>query len=408
MAKHNVEMSDKEQARAVELAREVAVELARIGPDCDAQNTFPFEAVPLFKDSGLVGLPVSKDYGGMGGDIWTVARVSTELAKGDPACALAFNMHFCMVGMLTGILTKESMEQWWPRVARDKKLICGAFSEARAGITGLSDTRAVPRPGGGWSVTGTKTWATLCQAADIMTFNATLAADDGTLPTEVQGRLMNEAIFIIDTGGQGMTIKETWDAMGMRATGTHTVVFDELEMPQEALLGFFRMALFGQLEWPALTFAAVYHGLALKAYEEARQVLRTKSLGMTPLGAETHLRDLGYVQLGLGEIVMKNETTARVLESTCRRVLEGRDGEWDPEARIPMLQIAKVVSTENAIQVVNACMDLIGGQTYRRGHVLERLYRDARSGPFHPLSTRQALEHLGKVELGVMEQAPAG
>ena len=150
-----------------------------------------------------------------------------------------------------------------------------------------------------------------------MTFNATLAADDGTLPTEVQGRLMNEAIFIIDTGGQGMTIKETWDAMGMRATGTHTVVFDEMEMPQEALLGFFRMALFGQLEWPALTFAAVYHGLALKAYEEARQVLRTKSLGMTPLGAETHLRDLGYVQLGLGEIVMKNETTARVLESTC-------------------------------------------------------------------------------------------
>ena len=83
----------------------------------------------------------------MGGDIWTVAHVSTELAKGDPACALAFNMHFCMVGMLTGILTKESMEQWWPRVAHDKKLICGAFSEARAGITGLSDTRAVPRPG---------------------------------------------------------------------------------------------------------------------------------------------------------------------------------------------------------------------------------------------------------------------
>ena len=67
--------------------------------------------------------------------------------------------------------------------------------------------------------------------------------------------------------------------------------------------------------------------------------------------------------------------------------------------RLGWLEIPKVVATENAIRVVDIGMRLVGGGAFRRGNALEKLYRDARSGPFHPLTTDQLMQHLGRAEL---------
>src|SRR5262245_28156619 len=97
-------MTPAEQSDVLATARLLAKEFAELGPTADTENRFPVEIVPRYKDSGLPLLAVPKEYGGLGGDIWTVAQVSRELAKGDPALALAFNMHQIMVGNLRGIL----------------------------------------------------------------------------------------------------------------------------------------------------------------------------------------------------------------------------------------------------------------------------------------------------------------
>ena len=68
-----------------------------------------------------------------------------------------------------------------------------------------------------------------------------------------------------------------------------------------------------------------------------------------------------------------------------------------------MLEVPKVVATENAIRVVENAMRLVGGQSFLRGHILERLYRDARSGPFHPLTSDQTYEYLEKAALGFFD-----
>ena len=68
--------------------------------------------------------------------------------------------------------------------------------------------------------------------------------------------------------------------------------------------------------------------------------------------------------------------------------------------RLAYLEIPKVVATENAIRVVDTGMRLVGGGSFRHGHVLEKLYRDVRSGPFHPLTTDQTLQLIGQGELG--------
>lgn len=410
MGKHKVEMSAREQADAIRIARELAHEFAKIGPEADARNDFPMELKPLFKQSGLVGLNISKEYGGMGGDIWTNTQISRELAKGDPACALAFNMHFTMTGIFAGLLSEEARSYWLPHIAGEEKIVCGPFSEERAGLTGLADTVAVPTADGGWSCSGRKFWGTLCEAADIVAFNATVTDDDGLLPDDFSEHASKECVFILRMDNPGIRIEKTWDALGMRATGTHSVIFEDAEAGAGTLAGNFRGGLFGEFEWAAMTFSGVYLGLIEKAYDETVAVLRKKTLGATQEGSDVALKGLGYVQSGLGKMLVDKEACARTIEATCKMLLEGRDAEWDPVQRVPLLDVAKVEVTERASEIVSAGMRLIGGSAFRRGHTLERLYRDARSGPFHPLTTDQVYDFLGRSELGLMEvpsDAPA-
>src|SRR5579862_5255337 len=100
---HLVEMSEDEQERAVATAREVAQEFAKVGAQHDRENSFPYELAPIFRESGLVALNVPKRFGGWGADIWTTARCVKELALGDPACALAYNMHIGVIGFFRGM-----------------------------------------------------------------------------------------------------------------------------------------------------------------------------------------------------------------------------------------------------------------------------------------------------------------
>jgi alkylation response protein AidB-like acyl-CoA dehydrogenase len=161
----------------------------------------------------------------------------------------------------------------------------------------------------------------------------------------------------------------------------------------------FRDGLFENLEWQTLSFASVYLGLGRKAYAETVKILKTKRLGAIPGAADVVLAKQQRVHMGLGEMKLLIETAASAIAFTARRLNDGDEISSDPSARLAALEIPKVIATENAMKVVDIAMRLVGGGSYRRGHVLERLYRDSRSGPFHPLTTDQTLELLGQVAL---------
>ncbi|MDQ1425189.1 MAG: hypothetical protein QOD72_2687 [Acidimicrobiaceae bacterium] len=405
MGKHDVGITATEQADLLERAAKLAVHFDAAGAAADEENRFPIELVPLYKESGLATLAIPKAYGGLGADIWTVTQVSRELAKGDPAIALAFNMHQTMIGMFRGLLDEPAKRRVFGQVVDEQALVCGAFSEDRAGLTGLADTVAVPDGRGGWRISGKKTWATLSLGADLVSFNATITDDSGRLPEDLLARTTSEAVFVVPMSSPGITIVETWDTMGMRATGTHTVVFDAVAAPAESFGGNFRQGLFAEFEWASLSFSGVYLGLAEKAYGAARDILRKKTLGATQEGNDVALKSIGFVQYQLGRALVEIETAARALETTARILADGRDVDWDPVARIGFLDVTKVATTETAIKTTDTALRLVGGQTFRRGHVLERLFRDARGGPFHPLTTDQAYDLLGRSELGLFEIA---
>lgn len=398
--KHKHVLSPAEQTRAIDIARQVAAEFNRVGAEADRDNRFPQEMVPVFKESGLVELVVPKEYGGGGADIWTTVQVCVELAKGDPACALAFNMHLAMVGIFRGLLSEKDREKWLGSIAAERLLVCGTLSEERAGLAGLADTTAVPLPGGGWKINGRKTWGTLSEGADIVSLNATVTDELGVLPSDFREHAASERLFMFPMNTPGVSIQKTWDTLGMRATGTQTVVYEDVIVPEDAAVSDYRGGLFGEFEWAALSFAGVYHGLLEKAYDATVEILQKKSLGATQEGANIALKDVGFVQHGLGKMLVARETSSRVLEMTTQMVLAGRDLDWGPAARVPQIDIAKVVATECALEAVDQGLRLVGGSAFRRGHLLERLYRDARSGPFQPLTTDQVYDIMGRSELG--------
>ena len=396
---HRIEMTNEERAAVLSKCQSLAEHFEIAGPAHDKENSFPYDLAEKFRASGLACLTVPKRFGGLGADIKTFTECIQLLAEADPACTLAFNMHLAVVGFFRGMWNDESQQRLFSRVVKDAVLFDGAYSESRAGVIGIADTVAVPVDGG-YRVTGKKTWGTLSLVADIHTFNACITDTDGALPDEPGEREAREVMLCCPADAPGVRVDKTWDALGMRATGTETLVLEDVFVPEQDLVSSsFRAGLFQTLEWQTLSFASVYLGLARRAFREATEILKSKNLGMISGAADVALKDMQRVQAGLGEMQVLIETSASLIENTTQRLIENDRIPADPQARLAFLEIPKVVSTENAIRVVDTAMRLVGGGSFRRGHILERLYRDARSGPFHPLTTDQTLELLGQINL---------
>jgi len=406
-------MTDTELEIVLSKASALSAFFREIGPKYDQENTFAYPSIKAFKDSGLGAVPVPKQYGGLGGDLLTTSKVVAELSRGDSAVTLAYNMHYIMVGIAGGLMSEEQNKYWLGRVA-DGDLIFGPFSEQRAGFSGLADMRAIPQPGGGWRLYGKKTWGTLCEAADIITTNATITDADGNLPDDFAERVNAESFFIgdfkVDDNGQGdgIRIEKTWNALGMHATGTHVIHFDGYYVPEENFICEWRSGAFGVLEWASLMFASIYYGMQQRILEEARAVLSKKRLGAT-FGAivaeDTKVASVGHIIDGIGDMASRVELSRRVLYQTCRDVAEGRDDEWPIELRFPYIGLAKTFIADNVMHMSRQAMSLVGGSSFRKGTIFERLYRDSAASMFQPLNADQTRTYIGEFLLAPDELA---
>lgn len=402
--KHTPELSADERDAILAAARELAKQFDAVGPDCDASNRFPTETVAAYKASGIVSAAVPRAYGGLGADLYTTSMIGRELAKGDAGIALSYNMHQAMVGILraTPALDEPARERLMRRVASENAIMMGTFSEARAGLAGLADTVAVPDPRGGWRLSGRKNWSTLIEGCDIVTLNATVTDAAGNVPSDFREHTAAEALFIFDSGTPGVTIERTWDTLGMRATGSQTLVLQDAYVGPETFGGNFRTGLVGEAEWAAILFGGVYLGLAERAYDECVAILRKKRLGATAGAADTEVRAQGDVQHAVGKMKAELEIAARTLESTAYIAIKNRPTPELMPVRKATFDLAKVAVTEAAMSVTDQACRLVGGMAFARGHILERCFRDARGGVLHSFSTDQLYLMYGRSELGLL------
>lgn len=400
----NQDMTDEEFAPWFAKAQEVSQFFREIGPKYDEANTFAYPSVDAFRKSRLGALPVPKEYGGAGGNILQVSKCVSEMSRGDSAITLAYNMHYIMVGIAGNLMSEAQKKHWLGRVA-DGDLMFGPFSEKRAGFSGLADMQAVPQPGGGWKLFGKKTWGTLSEAANILTTNATETDADGNLPDTFDGRLAAEKLFVGDFKvdengvGDGVRIERTWNAMGMHATGTQVIHFDGYFVPEDGFICHWRTGAFGVLEWASLMFASIYLGMQYRILEETTAKLAKKHLGATfgaIVAADTAAANIGSNIDGVGDMAIRTELSKRVVYQTCEDLIHGRDKDWAPELRFPYLGIAKIFTSDNVIHMARKAMSMAGGDSFRKGTIFERLYRDSAASMFQPLNADQSQTYIGE------------
>jgi alkylation response protein AidB-like acyl-CoA dehydrogenase len=195
--------------------------------------------------------------------------------------------------------------------------------------------------------------------------------------------------YFLVPAGTGITVRETWDPLGMRATASNDLLLD-VTVPAGALLGGVEglVLLLAQLmpQWLVASYAAVYAGIAQAAVEAAAADLSSRRLGGMPA-----------VRARLGRADAQAAAAREVMRQAARRV----DADPGTPDTARWIWRAKLVTGDTAQQVASSVLEACGTSATRRGHPLERLYRDARCGALQPATSDVCADWLGCAALGL-------
>jgi alkylation response protein AidB-like acyl-CoA dehydrogenase len=361
------------QRRLLALAEPLAQRFAARAAAHDREGSFPFENFAELREANLHALTVPEEHGGLGANELEYALVLERLAWGDASTALVLGMHCSNLGILVeGGLWPERLPGLCREVVTQGALVNAAQAEPELGSPshgGVPATTARRAPDGGWRVTGRKIYTT---GAPVLTYFFVLAA------IEEPERPVRLGTFLVRRDAPGVRVEETWDAVALRASGSHDLLLDDARLPEDALLDARpvgapdpRGAL--GLPWGAITLSAIYTGVAEAARDEAAHFAATR----VPTGLGKPIGELPTVRTRLGRIEM--------LLLISQRVLFGLADDWvsEPEARSILRAEApqvKSITTNNAVRISDLALRVVGGAALQRSSRLQQLFRDARAG----------------------------
>jgi alkylation response protein AidB-like acyl-CoA dehydrogenase len=399
----------KAGCRFAELAQGHAVDVAARADAHDREGTFPVEAFEAMKASGFLAAPVPEAFGGLGLDsAHDLAVGLNRLGRADGSTAIAANMHlsFALIATRMARGAREAGDDEAMAATEDLLGLLGEGGVAMANATEPGTDLRHPlteatRVEGGWVINGRKTFGTLSPIADVFFVPARTARGDGSY-----GR--GFALVFRDTPGQ--QILENWDALGMRASGSHDVIYDNCVVPESL---FIPEGSWGEESAMDLVIAtagniglvASFLGIAETSRDLAVDMARTRR--KAPSG-----RVIGE-RTGIQRLVAEMEVALSTSRAMLHVVGEAIDTQVceRPVAEVTLdelrelnkeFQSTKLVVNGAAIDIVDHALTVSGGAGYLTASPLSRLYRDVRAGPFmQPLSPVEAHEYIAKVALGL-------
>jgi alkylation response protein AidB-like acyl-CoA dehydrogenase len=381
-------------AAALAAAGAVAPRLADRAEAHDRAGRFPAADFADLRAAGLLGLMVPHRLGGPGAGFADYADVAMALAAGNGATALVFNMHASVTGALAQTPDEVARTLGVPESyfamrdrallrAGDGALFAVAMSERGAGSR-LSALRTSYEPvDGGYRIRGSKTFVSGAGHADLYLV-AARAAGSPTGP----GNRPTVSHFLVPAG-DGLVVQRTWDALGMRATGSEDVHLDVV-VGADALLGGIEglTLLLAQVmpQWLVASYAAVYVGVARSAVDAAVAHLTARGLHRLPA-----------VRARVGRAEARVEAARLAVLEAARRV----DAAAGEPATNRWVWRAKLLAGETAMEAAASMLEAAGTSATRRGHPLERIYRDARCGSLQPATSDVCADWLGMAALGL-------
>ena len=374
---------------SVDKARLLAADFARRAGVHDRDASFPFENFQALSDAGLLSLTVPRERGGLGAGMLESMRVLNEVARGCASTALVLAMHYIQHFVMA------RHQDYPPRLARklaqesvERGALINAFRvEPALGSPsrgGLPETVA-RRTEAGWRLSGHKIYST---GAPILSWYAVWARTE-----EAEPRL---GLFLVQAGVPGIRIVETWDHLGLRASGSHDVVFEDVVIPIDHEIELrqpdgWRVQNPTQALIHAAFVGAIYDGVARAARNWIVGFLKSR----TPSSLGAPLATLARAQEVLGAIEARLQVNARLIDSVSRDFDEGKfvspvEG-----------NIIKLTVTNNAVAAVEDALSLSSNHGLSRANPLERHYRDVLCGRVHTPQDDATRIAAGRLALGL-------
>lgn len=355
----------------------------------DRDGSFPFENFEALYQAQLLSLTVPPEYGGQGVGYATICQVIERIASGDASTALVLTMHYLQ--HLNAAHTRSWQSTVYERVCRESvagiALLNAARVEPELGTPargGLPATIAQRTPNG-WELTGHKQYTT---GSPILRYFVVWARTDDQEPLV--------GSFLVPHDVPGVRIEETWDHLGMRATGSHDLILENVAIPTEYALDIRPLKAWSppdplRLASGSLFLSVLYQGVAKAARDWLIGYLHERS--PTNLGAS--LATLPRFQTAIGEIEALLYANNRLIYSLADEIDRG---EYDTTVAL-QAQTVKYLATSNAIRAVEIGLELIGNPGLFKKNPLERHYRDVLCSRIHTPQNDAICLSLGKSAL---------
>jgi alkylation response protein AidB-like acyl-CoA dehydrogenase len=389
-------------ADLVALAERLAEDLGSRAAAHDRDGTYPHDSIRALRDAGYLVAPVPTDLGGLGvSSVHDLVVASGRLAGGDASVAIGVNMHLIAVLALARRLSVAlaagktrragAFAESLRTIVRERSVIAAAQSEASQDLTRPA-TRA-ERTAGGWRIDGHKVFCTMSPAATTLLTAVSFFDDAGV---ERYGFVQVPA----DT--PGLTIHGDWDALGMRASGSHSISLEGVELPADAVRGGFPTGETVPYLDRNMT-SGLFHASASLGIAEA---------AFARVATPERVRDDARANMLVAESAIDLAAARGILARAASLVDEhyaahpADDGTDDEVVAVfSEGQAAKAFVVDAATRVVDRALALSGGAGYLNGSPLARAYRDVRAGAFmHPLGANRVYGFLARTALGLRPQ----
>ncbi|MGD8759140.1 MAG: acyl-CoA dehydrogenase family protein [Anaerolineales bacterium] len=358
----NFELTDEQRMWRQSVHDFCANEVRPAAAEMDTNSEFNAKAVAKMGPLGLLGLNIPEEFGGAGVDTISAAIAIEELgwACGGTALSIAAHNSLCCAPIAM-FGNQEQKQRWLPGLASGKDGIGSlALTEPGAGSDLLGGVRTrAELDGDHWVINGSKSWIT----------NASLAPVVVTLcRTDPEGGSRGLSLIVVPTDAKGLHIHPPEDKMGVRASPTHALTYEDVRVPKDHLLGEvgdgFRQAM-QVLDGGRIGIGALTIGQARAALEEAvRYANERQAFGGT-------LADTQAIQFMLADAATNIEAS---------RLLVHRSA-WLKDKGLPFTKEAamgKLFASETAEKVCRDAIQIFGAYGYSREYPVERIYRDTR------------------------------
>jgi alkylation response protein AidB-like acyl-CoA dehydrogenase len=388
-------------ARLCALADVLADDLAGRAPAHDRAASFPHASSDALREAGYFAAPIPTALGGLGVEsLHDLIVASARLATGDASVAIGVNMHLIAVRNMVRILRIAEARRDEQRAAALAKGLEGLASRGEILAAAISEpAQDLLRPStvatsveGGWRIDGRKIFCTGVPAAT--TLYASVSYRDAAGAARY-------GYAMVPVRARGVVVHDDWDALGMRASGSHSVTFDGVRVPAAALTGGFPAGSAVPYMERNLS-AGLFH--ASSSLGIAEGAARSALGGVAARGiTDGRTRDLAAENAM--DLTLARATLARGAALLDEHEAAHPDSAGTPEEVTALFvagQAAKTVVGEASARVVERSLAMTGGGGYLNGHPVARAYRDVRAGTFmNPLAASRAYELVGMAALGL-------